>query len=70
MLTHLLDHQALLNVSIQHSPNEVDASRAHYPRYSQLAVKDLVHAVEWILFVYDSVEQDAERPHVLLLSAI
>ena len=70
MLEDLADGDALLHVAVQHEPDQVDALLAHDPGDAQVVVHDLVNGVEGVFLVDDGVEQDAERPDVLLLAAV
>ena len=55
MLQHLTNCDSLLDIAIQHQPDQVDALLAHDPRNTQIMVHDLVNRVEWVLFVDDGV---------------
>ena len=70
MRQHLFDIEALLDVPVQHAPDEVDALVTNGVRDAQVAVHDLVDAVEWVLLVDDGVEENAQRPYVLFLAAV
>lgn len=70
MIQNLTDSDSLIHVSIQHKPDEVDALLAHDVWHAQVVVHDLVDAVERVLLVHDRVEQDSQRPYVLLLAAV
>ena len=70
VVLHLLDREARRHIAIQHGPHQRDAALAHDPGHTQLAVKYLIDAVEGALLVDQRVEQDAQRPHVLLFAPI
>lgn len=70
MLQHLADRDPLLDIAIEHQPNQVDALLAHDPRHPQIVVHDLVNAVKRVLLVDDGVQQDTERPHILLFATV
>lgn len=70
VLPDLRDREPLLHVARQHGLDQVDAALAHDPRDAQFVVQDLVDAVEGVFLVHERVQEDAERPHVLLLAAV
>ena len=70
MLEHLLNVISLADVAVQHAANQIDALLAHDERDAQVAVHDLVDAVKGILLVDDGVEEDAQRPNVLLFTPV
>ena len=70
MRQHLLDIQPLLHVPIQHVAYQINALVAQRIRHAQVAVHDLVDAVERVLLVDDGVQQNPKRPDVLLLAAV
>ena len=70
MLLHLCDCESLIDISIQHCFDEVDGWLRHDPRYAQFVIQDLIDAVEWVFFVDEGVEQDAESPDILLFAAV
>ncbi len=70
MPQHPLNSQPLPNIAIQHAPDKINALVADGVRHAQVAVHDLVDGVEGVLLVDDGVQQDAERPDVLLLAAV
>lgn len=55
MLQHLLNRHPLCDIPIQHLADEIDARLAHHIRHAQIAVHDLIDAVEGVFFVYDGV---------------
>ena len=70
MFHDLGNRQPLIDISIQHGLDQLNARLAHDPRYPQLMVHDLVDAVEGVFFVDEGVEEDAEGPDVLLFAAV
>jgi len=70
MLDNILDANPPLHVSIQHLTDEIQAVLAHHVRYTQVVVHDLVDAVERVLLVDDGIQQDTERPDVLLFTSV
>lgn len=70
MLQHLANRDPLLDITIEHQPHQIDALLAHNPRHAQIVVHDLVNAIERILLVDDGVQQNAERPYILLFATI
>ena len=70
MLHDLLDPDALVDVSVQHQPDEIDTVLAHDEGYPKILVHNLVNRIEWVFLVDDGVQQNAQCPDVLLLAAI
>lgn len=70
MLQNLVDIVSLLDVAIQHAPDEVDTLVADRVRHTQVAIHDLIDTVERVFLVDDGIEQDAESPYVLLFAII
>lgn len=70
MPQHLLDGIPPPDVPLEHAPHEVDALLGHDEGHAQVAVHDLVDAVEGVFLVDDGVEEDAQRPDVLLLAVV
>lgn len=70
VVQNLVDVVALFHVAIKHMADKINALVTNRVRYTQVAVHDLVNAVEGILLVYNRVEKNAQCPYVLLLSAI
>lgn len=70
MVQNLTDRNPLLDIPIKHQAYKVDALLAHDPRHSEVVIHDLVYTIERVLFVNDGVEQDAQGPDVLLLTAV
>lgn len=70
MLNHLRNIKALCNIAIQHVANEVDALVAKRKGYSEIAIHNLINAVEGVLFIDDGVEKNSQGPYVLFPSAI
>lgn len=58
VFNNLGDVVSLAHISVKHTPDEVDALFAHDEGDPQIAVHDLVDAVEGILLVDDGVEKD------------
>ncbi len=59
MLTHSLNPDPPLHISVEHLADQINALLAHNVGYSQIVVHDLVDTVERVLLVDDGVEQDA-----------
>jgi hypothetical protein len=70
VVQHLLDGVSLGNVPVEHSPDEIDAFVADCVRHAQVTVHYLIDAVEWVLLVHDGVQEDAQRPNILLLASV
>lgn len=70
MTYDLLDGDSSVDISIEHSADQIYAVFAHNVRYSKVTVHYLVDAVERILLVDNGVEKDAESPDILLLAAV
>jgi hypothetical protein len=70
VIQHLANRNPLIDIPIQHQPNQIDALFAHDIRHAQVVIHNLIDTVEGVLFVDDSVEQDAKSPDVLLLAAV
>jgi hypothetical protein len=66
----LVDVVALSNIAVQHAADEVNALFAQNIGDAQIAVHDLVDAVERILLVDNSVKENTECPYVLLCTPI
>ena len=67
---HLVDVETLLDIAVEHAADEVDTLVAEGVGHAQVAVHDLIDAVEGVLLVDDGVEEDSKRPDVLLLASI
>lgn len=70
MLQHLIDIEAARDVADQHAADQIDALLTHDEGDPQVAVHDLVDAVERVLLVDDGIQKDAQCPDVLLCSTI
>lgn len=70
MLKHLLDRDARFDIANEHGADQVDAVFAHDVRDAEVAVHDLVNAIEWILFVNDGVQEDTQGPDILLFATV
>lgn len=70
MLQHLADRNPLLDITVQHQSDQVNALLAHDPRNAQVVVHNLVNGVERIFLVDDGVQQDTEGPHILLFATV
>jgi hypothetical protein len=70
MLQHLADRDPFLDIAIEHQPDQIDALLAHNPWHAQIVVHDLVNAIERVFLVDDGVQQDTERPNILLFATI
>lgn len=55
MVDDLLDVVSLAHLAVEHATDQVDALLAHDVRDAEVAVHDLVDAVEGVLLVYDGV---------------
>lgn len=67
---NLLYRQPLRDIAVEHLANQVDALVADDVGNAQVAVHDLVDAVEGVLLIDDGVQQDTEGPDVLFLAAV
>lgn len=71
VLEHLGNGQTVVNVAVQHLPDQINAGfREGKEGNAEGVVEDLIDIVEWILLVDDCVQQDAQRPNVLFLAAV
>lgn len=59
VVQHLVDVVALFNVAVKHVPDEVNALFANRVWHTQIAVHNLVNAVEGVFLVNNRVEKDA-----------
>lgn len=65
MTSHFPYTDSLIDIAVQHSPDQFDASLADHVRHTQIMVHNLIDAVERILLVQDSIQQDAQGPDIL-----
>lgn len=70
MLHNLSDGVSLIHFAIEHRLDQIDRSLAHDPRNAKLVIHDFIYAIEWVLFVHESVEKDPEGPDILFLATI
>ena len=70
MLHNLRNRISLVDIPVKHGLDEVDRWFAHDPRDAELEVHDLINTVEGVFFVYQSVQQYAESPNILLFTAV
>lgn len=71
MIHHFANSQAVVNVSIEHLSNKVDALfRERQVRDPKGMVQNLVNIVERVFLVDDRVEKDAQGPDILLLAPV
>jgi 5-methylcytosine-specific restriction endonuclease McrBC regulatory subunit McrC len=70
MRQNLININPLVHIAIQHLADQINALVANRVRHAQVAVHDLVDAVEGVLLVDDGVQQDAQGPDVLLFAAV
>lgn len=70
MLQNLPNSNPLIDIPIQHHPDQINGCLAHNIRNSKIVVHDLVDAIKGVLFVHDGVQQDTQCPDVLFFSAV
>lgn len=71
MIHHFANSQAVVNVSIEHLSNKVDALfRERQVRDPKGMVQNLVNIVERVFLVDDRVEKDSQGPDILLLAPV
>lgn len=70
MIYNAFDVDSRVDIAIKHFADQVNAIFAHYIRNAELAVHNLVNAVEWILFVDDGIEENTKCPYILFLTTI
>lgn len=71
MVHHLRNRQPVVHVTVQHLADQVDAVFGkRKERNAKWVVKDFVDVVEWILLVHNCVQEDTQRPHILLFAAV
>lgn len=58
MVQDLLDSHTRLDVAVQHQADQVNTIIAHDVRDTEVAVHDLIDAVERILLVDDGIKED------------
>jgi len=67
---HLFNVVSLIHLPVEHAADEVDTIIANSKRDSQVAVHDLIYAVEGVLFVDDGIEQNAQCPNILFFALV
>lgn len=71
MLYDLSDGQPLIDITVQHLTDQVDAVlRERDKRDPERMVQDLVDVVERVLLVDDRVQENPKRPDILLLASV
>ena len=70
VIQHLLDSRSRAHVPVQHLFDEIDTWLTHHVWDSQVAIHDLVDAVERVLFVDYGVEENTKGPDVLLFAVV
>jgi hypothetical protein len=70
MLEDLLNCDSRVDVSVEHRTDQVNAIIAHHIRNAEIPIHDFIDAVERVLFVDDSVEENSESPNILLFASI
>lgn len=71
MINHFRYCNSIVNVTVEHSANEIDAILREWKKGdSKWVIEDFVDVVERILLVDDCVKKDAESPHVLFFAAV
>ena len=70
MLLDLGNGISLIDFTVQHRLDKINRALAHDPGDAKLMIDDLVDAVERVFFVDEGVEQDPQRPDVLLFAAV
>lgn len=62
---------SIVDVTVEHSADKIDAVLGEWEKGdSKGVIKNFVDVVEWILLVNDSIEQNAQSPHVLFFAAV
>jgi len=70
MIQNLLDIYPSIQIPIEHLADQINACLAHDIGNTKIPIHDLIDAVEWILLVYDGVEEDTESPNILLFATV
>lgn len=71
MFKHFSNSESVVNVAIEHRADEVDAIfRERKEGNAEGVVKDLIDVVERVLFVDNSIKENAESPDILFLASI
>jgi len=70
MLQHAANRDPLLDIAIEHQPDQINTLLAHDPGDAQVVVHNFVNAIKGIFLVDDGVEQDTEGPDVLFLTTV
>ena len=71
MLHDFSNGVTIIDITIEHFPNQIDAFlRERQEGNAQRVVQDLVDVVEWVLFVHNGVEEDPQSPDVLFFAAV
>jgi hypothetical protein len=65
------DRDPFINISIEHLADQIYATFGKRQEgYSKWVIQNFVDIIERILFVDDSVEQNAKSPHVLFFAPV
>lgn len=71
MLEHLGDGQTVVDVTVQHLADQINAGFGKgKERDAEGVIEDLVDVVEWVLLVDNCVQQDTQSPDILFLAAV
>lgn len=71
VVNHFRYRNSIVDVAVEHFANKIDAVLGEWQKGdSKGVIENLVDVVEWILLVNDSIEQNAQSPHILFLSAV
>lgn len=71
MIHHVRDGNAFFKVSVQHLANQIYTRfREGKIRYAERMIEYLLNVVEWVLFVDNCVQEDAQGPNVLFFPSV
>ena len=71
MLYNLGDGETVVDVSVKHPPDQVNAIlRKRQEWDSKRVVQNLIDVIEWVFFVNDCVKQNTKSPDILLFASV
>jgi hypothetical protein len=71
MFHYFGNRDPLINVSVEHFSNQVNARFGKRDKgYSEGVVEDLINVIERVFLVDDRVEENAQGPHILLFASV
>jgi hypothetical protein len=70
MVQDLLNGVPFRYIPVEHTSDEVDTLLADDIWHPQVAIHDLIDAVEGVLLVYDGIKEYSQGPYILLFASI